>query len=184
MLTCLQTVTLWELEWRYPVSTDMSSTIAVSRSSPHVKATAPGHSFLMIVNVRFLLSYVTLYSAISHSSSCSFAPNQYTHTISRFNSLNFSTCAVVRTHFFPARLCSEVRNTSTAIISTFDNHFGVEVNYTCIDGYYFPDGAKSRVTFCNQYGKWTENIPDCTGIWFVYQARFSCLIWFRCQCST
>ena len=62
-----------------------------------------------------------------------------------------------------AKLCDPVVNMSHVNISTFDNWYPTEVNYTCQTGYFFPDGSLSRVSTCNKYGKWSEVIPQCIG---------------------
>ncbi|KAF6038044.1 hypothetical protein EB796_003646 [Bugula neritina] len=62
-----------------------------------------------------------------------------------------------------ARYCPPVLNITHGNASTDDNQYPSIVNYTCISPNTFPDGSLWRVSQCNKYGKWSENIPNCGG---------------------
>lgn len=86
-----------------------------------------------------------------------------------------STTAIIPQHVllqenysvFVAKLCPPVYNISHCNISTTDNWYPTEVNFTCTDGYFFPDGSLSRLSMCNKYGRWSEVIPQCTGMLYL-----------------
>ena len=52
---------------------------------------------------------------------------------------------------------------SAYIISRKDHHFGVQVNYTCIDKFTFPNTTKKtyKLSRCQYDGQWTPKLAEC-----------------------
>lgn len=64
--------------------------------------------------------------------------------------------------YLSAKLCSEVKVIEYGEANSLDNWYLSEVNFSCIDGFHFPDGSTYRLVSCTKYGTWTADVPDCT----------------------
>ena len=80
------------------------------------------------------------------------------------------------------KVCPEVFELTHGNSSSTDNWYPVWVNFTCWPGYWFPDGDTSRMSQCNQHGKWSEIIPQCTSEYNTY--AFMWLITIYCTATS
>ncbi|CAD5112150.1 DgyrCDS1389 [Dimorphilus gyrociliatus] len=57
--------------------------------------------------------------------------------------------------------CSPLESIGNATISSNDTHYGIRVNYNCLQGYQFPDKTKSFEVTCTEHGNWTTGPQAC-----------------------